>query len=250
VKVTSVDDVALQTPSALVYGDSGIGKTTSLKTLTPAETIVAVSERGLVPLRGMNFLAVYQLETWEDIQELYGMLTSTDDETIKQCKWLAIDSLSGISDLCVQHILEVDRKALMKERTNGKRDTPSGIYKEQMTLEDWGLHHSRMGNLVAAFTSLPIYVIMTAMAAWSKDLAGGDTQRAPDFAGKFARVLPKYFDEVLYMTDRGTGDKPQRVWQTFHSGRIIARDASGKLDPYEETNWTKLYSKILNGGKS
>jgi len=251
VKVTSVDDVALQTISALVHGDSGMGKTTSLKTLPPEKTVLAVSERSLIPLRGMKFLSVLQLETWDDTRELYKMFTSADDETFKQCKVLAIDSLSEISDMCIRQIVEVDRKLLVSGRTSGKSTAPKGIYEEQMGMEDWGLYRTRMTNLISALTHLPVHVIMTCLSAWSKDKDGGDTLRTPNLSGKVSRECAAHFDLVLYMESRKDAEgNPARVWRTFNDGRSIAKDASGKLDPYEETNWTKLYSKILNGGKS
>ena len=247
-KVTSVDDVALQTISALVHGDSGIGKTTSLKTLPPEKTILAVSERSLIPLRGMKFLSVLQLETWDDTRELYAAF-NRDNETILQCKVLAIDSLSEISDMCVRHIVHVDRKRLVSSRTGGKSDVPQGIYEEQMGMEDWGLYRTRMTNFISALTHLPVHVIMTCLSAWSKDKDGGDTLRTPNLSGKVSRECAAHFDLVLYMEARkDTDGNPARVWRTFNDGRSIAKDASGKLDPYEETNWTKLYAKILNGG--
>jgi len=75
-KRTTIHDAALQTLAVLVYGDSGIGKTTSLKTLISSPTmedkvILAVSERSTIPLRGASFHTVLQLNKWPDVQELF-----------------------------------------------------------------------------------------------------------------------------------------------------------------------------------
>ncbi|MCK4624048.1 MAG: AAA family ATPase [Phycisphaerae bacterium] len=257
-KRTTIDDAALQTLAVLVYGDSGIGKTTSLKTLISSSTmedkvILAVSERSTIPLRGARFHTVLQLEKWPDVQELYSAFLAPDDledkelvGAIKRCRVLAIDSLSEISDMCMRHIVEVDRKQLVKERTKGKTETPDNVYADLMTMEDYGLYRNRMLNMISAFCHLPLHFVATCSAGWSKDATGGDTLRTPGLAGKSARECASYFDLVLYMTDQGTGTEPHRVWQTYNSGRVLAKDASGKLGPFEPTDWTALFSKILN----
>jgi len=56
---------------------------------------------------------------------------------------------------------------------------------------------------------------------------------------------------VCYMTevigDDGVG---VRVWQTRNDGLVIAKDASAVLDPFEATDWTALFKKILAGRKA
>lgn len=257
-KRTTIDDAALQTLAVLVYGDSGIGKTTSLKTLISNPTmedkvILAVSERSTTPLRGSNFQTVLLLEKWPDVQELYSAFLAPDAledkelaEAVKRCRVLAIDSLSEISDICMKHIIGVDRKQLVKERTGGKAETPENVYADLMTLEDYGLYRNRMLGFISAFCHLPVNLVATCSSGWSKDKDGGDTLRTPGLAGKSARECAAYFDLVLYMTDQGTGTEPRRVWQTYNNGRILAKDASGKLNPFEPTDWTALFSKILN----
>lgn len=255
---TTVDDASLQKLRLLVYGPSKIGKTTSLLTLISDATmedkvILAIGERGVIPLRGSGFQTVVKLDQWPDVQELYGAFAAPDSledkelaEAVKRCRVLVIDSLSEVADMCVKHILDIDRKDLIGRRTEGKRNTPKDVYEEQMTLEDWGLFGTRMLNMISAFCHLPIHFIGTCSEGWSKDKHGGDTVRAPGFSGRTARDCGQFFDQVLYMTDQGTGNKPNRVWQTYHSGRILAGDASGKLDSFEPPDWTALFSKILN----
>src|SRR5690606_20499683 len=55
---------------ALLYGESGRGKTTSLRTLPEDRTaIIIAGERGALPLRDFNFLA-RSVGTWEEIEAL------------------------------------------------------------------------------------------------------------------------------------------------------------------------------------
>jgi len=249
-KLTSTKDKHLTTISALLHGDSGIGKTTSALTLPEDRTLLAIGDRGALPLRYKDY-PVLRFHTWDDIQIIYRMFARPDGiedaeikSKVKGTRVLFVDSLSKISDLCVEHIVNVERVSLTRERTGNKRDEPVGIYKKQLTQEDYGLFRSKIAHLLASFTGLNVNIIMTCLSAWSKDKHGGDVYRTPNLPGKIATECPAHFDLVLHM---GVNDDNERKWQTFNDGEILAKDSSGALDPYEETDWTKLFSKILKG---
>lgn len=254
-KLTTTKDQSLNTIKALVHGDSGIGKTTSILTLPVERTVIACRERDVIPLRHKEY-SVLAIEEWSDVKTLYQLFANPGAEELKtllpavQGKTiLVIDSLSKLSELCIRHIVTVDRRILIEARTGGKRDTPENVYEEQMQIEDWGLYRTRMNNLLSAFCGLPIHVVMTALSAWSTDKDGGATLRTPNMSGKLAQECAQHFTLVLHMESQGTGEAETRVWRTFNDGRILAKDASGVLDKYEETNWSKLFAKILTGEK-
>lgn len=252
-KMMSTSDQALTRIKALVHGDSGIGKTTSIKTLPKDRTVIACRERGMIPLRKFDY-SVLTIEKWGDVRSLLGLFVDpgADDEAASVVKGkdiLVIDSLSGVSELCIQHIIQVDRKALVSERTNKARDTPESVYADQMTMEDWGLYRTRMKNMLAAFTGLPIHVVMTALSSWATDKNQSSVYRTPALNGKLAYECPAYFDLVLHMESTGSGEDESRVWRTFNDGETIAKDASGVLDQYEDSDWSKLFAKILKGEK-
>lgn len=251
-KLLSTKDRELNYIRALVYGDSGVGKTTSLRTLPEKTTIIATAERGSLPLRNHDY-AVLQFDSWADVRTLLEYFLHPDkieDDATKAAldgkKTLAIDSLSELSDLCVRHIVQVDRRRLIRDRTDQKKDTPQGVYEEQMTMEDWGLYRTRMLNLISAFCHLPIHVVMTCLASWSKNKQGGDVYRTPNLSGKAALECPAYFDLVLHMeaVPQDTGESV-RLWRTETDGEITAKDASGSLEQFEPADWTKLFQKVL-----
>lgn len=254
-KLCSTSDMELQYIKALVYGDTGIGKTTSLGTLPEDRTLIAIGERGAVPLRKKSY-RVLRFASWEDVRQIVGLFMSgvSSDNTdmlkaLAETRILCFDSLSEVSELCIRHILKVDRCALVSERTGSKRDTPANVYADLMQLEDWNLYRTRMKNFLATLGQLPVHVICTCQSAWSKDKSGGDTIQTPNLIGKLARECGSFFGEVLHMEAQQGEDGPMRVWRTFANNDITAKDESGALAPFEETNWAKLFTKILGTTK-
>jgi hypothetical protein len=119
-KLTTTRDKTLTTISALVHGDSGVGKTTSLATLPEDKTLMVLTERGALPLRNKGF-PVLRPKTWDDVISIPGMIANPDaieDEAIKTavkaCRIVVVDSLSATAELCARHIIEVDRAVWCK----------------------------------------------------------------------------------------------------------------------------------------
>lgn len=229
---------------ALNHGDSGIGKTTSILTLPADKTFVAVSERGALPLRKKAY-DVGLLESWEDCRELIVEMRKEGGPPI-----LVIDSLTECSELCKQHIVNVDRKSLMTERTGGKSQKAPGIYDDLMTMEDWNLYSSRMNGFLGAACRLPRHVIFMALSMRKENKKTGEQLVVPDVNGALAFECAAYFDLVVHMenidTAKEDGTKVQsRIWRTANNGEVLAKDASGSLDVFEPTNWVSVFGKIL-----
>lgn len=260
-KLTSTDAEELRYVRALVYGETGIGKTTSLKKLIPARTSIALCERGTLPLQDMDF-PVFHLESWDDVQGLYRMFAHPDkiEDTDKayraivdRTKVLVVDSLWEVAALCWQQILKVERPVLVQERAKGKettKDSPKGIYADNVSQEDWGVYGNKMMRLISAFCHLPLHVIFTCGAATQKDRDSNETHRLPNLGGRTARECLSFFDVVLYMKPGKDADgKDTRIWQTWNDGFVLAKDSGGKLNPEETTNWITLFQKLLGNKK-
>lgn len=250
-ELTSSKDRRLNYIKCLVYGDSGIGKTTLLGTLPEERTLIAALERGLLPLGKRDFTVV-RLESWQSVREI---VSGYQDGAIahpslegKTLDILAIDSLSEISELCKRQIVEVDRRALFTERSKGKSDRPAGVYDDLMGMEDWNLYQTRMRALLSALVKLPCHVVFTCLAAWKEDKTTGKSSRTPNLSGALAQECAAFFDLVLHMESSDQKDEngvPIRRLRTSNDKGIIAKDASGILDIYEDTNLTAIFAKIL-----
>jgi hypothetical protein len=267
-QIASTQDRELKLIRALVFGDSGIGKTTSLATLPEKNTLIVLRERGTLPLRAKAF-RVAVIDEWADLRELVvalrkgrpstdGSITATiAGQEIAGIKIVAVDSLTEINSLCKRQIIEVDRKALVSKRTAGRSekqggptDTPDGIYDEQMTQEDWGILASRMDGFTSAMNHLPVHTIFTSLAMFKDDKRTGETMRMPALQGSFANTCNAHFDLVMHM-EAATDDagKPTRVWRTANDGLYRCKDSTGILPEFVTANWMTVIGTIL-GAKS
>lgn len=259
-RVTNTQEKELRFIRALVYGESGIGKTKSLGELPEDKTLIVVTERGLLPLQKQNYRAV-MVESWEDVRDLYRALYGAktekdgsitvmiDGKTIPHIRIVAFDSMTELARLCVKHMMQVDRPALIKARTKGKTEEKENVdtmYEEQMQTEDWGVLSDRLGGYIAAIVKLPVHIIFTALAKWHESKALGNTLCVPSIKGGTARECPAHFDQVLHMESNASGE---RMWRTFNDGVHVCKDSSGDLDKFEPASWNNLFAKILTETK-
>lgn len=260
-RMTSTTSTSMNYVRALLYGPSGIGKTTSIRTLPPSTTdpksgneyvtLILKTERSMIPLADRDY-RVIELENWQDVSTMIRLLQTGMTYDGKRIHTLVIDSLTGISDLCKLRIVEQDRPALLAARAgDDSREAALTIYEDQMGMEDWGAYGRRMKQAIAAFARLPMNVVMTSLEAWTTDKRTNRRYITPALNGKLALDCPADFDLVLYMTTKdeyaSEDEVPDRFWQTFHNGQILCKDASGTLNPYEVPDWPSVMKKVKSG---
>jgi phage nucleotide-binding protein len=206
---------------ALVYAESGMGKTTLLGTLPEAETLIVSAESGLLCLDGKD-ISVVEVKQWADLQSVYKNLTTNPEWA--HFKYVGIDSLTELSDMLVYTL----------ENSPEFRDP-------KMALKMWGEFSKRLTATIKAFRGLDKSVIFTALTEDVID--NGVVTKKPYIKGKSVqRMLESYFDEVLYLSVNSTTE--EREIQTQPSTSVQAKDRSGKLDNFEEANLTTIINKI------
>jgi hypothetical protein len=246
-KITKSNERECSFIRALVHGDSGIGKTTSLRTLPEAETLIVAAERGLLPLRKRSYDVVI-VSDWTDCDSIVQQLAAGEfhDKRI-----VAFDSLTEIAELCKRQIVGVDRRALISDRTKGKTNAPTGIYADLLAQEDWGLYGARMSNWLAATVHLPRHVVMTALSSVNENKQTGAQLKTPDLNGKLAFECPAYFDLVCYMhAAKDSEGVDIRAFRTSNNGMVLAKDASGELPEVVAANWTHVFKMMLGKGET
>jgi len=217
--------------TALVIGPAGIGKTSLLHTISPGQKVCVLSgEGGLLSVRSL--LQAGTIEGWEihslaDFKQAYEML-ATDVEMKTRYEWVFIDSLTEISDRCVE---------TMKSRYPSKSDSYSL----------WGDYADSMTALIKGFRDLsPYSVIFTCLDQVEKDELNR-RYYGPAIPGrKLKDRLTSYLDEVLYMTSTKNAEgKEERVFICHPWERYPGKDRSGKLDVFEQPDLGHIANKIL-----
>jgi hypothetical protein len=161
----------------VAYGPPGGGKTTFAATFP--DVLLLSAESGLLSVRDRN-LAVWTIDTWEDLQEAFAYLRAGDHPY----KSVAIDSLTEAQRKLAEYIV---RKFPAKRRD----------YEDLMSQSDWGYAIDALRKMCRAFRDLPLNVLFIALDA-TKETEGEQVVRPALSGGTMADELMGWVDAVIY----------------------------------------------------
>lgn len=203
----------------VVYGDSGAGKTSLIRTI-PGKCLILSAESGLLSIADLD-ADVAEVSSIDDVREAYTFLR----EGSHDYAWVALDSFSEICEVLLSE---------EKKKTKDPRQAYGAVIETGTAL-------------ARAFRDLPLGVYFSAKAEKVKDDATGRVSASIAMPGaKLGAALPYLFDEVFYLfsaTDKESGEV-ERWLQTTGDQRAVAKDRSGKLDQYEVANLSDIVAKI------
>lgn len=203
----------------IVYGPSGAGKTTLIKTLP--NPIILSAESGLLSIQDSN-LPYIEIASMDDLMEAFTWASQSDEAS--QFDSIALDSISEIGEVVLNY---------EKKQTKDPRQA-YGALSEQMT------------DIIRAFRDLPHkHVYFSAKLEKSQDEMGRLLYN-PSMPGKsLTQALPYLFDEVLALRVERDGDGAvQRALMCESDGLWLAKDRSGKLDAWEAPDLGAIISKM------
>lgn len=214
---------------AIIYGGSGVGKTSQIKTLVKAgyKPLVLSAEGGLLSIGNteVDVIDITKDEKGEMVkpEERFNNIVKAYDFVSKSKNYdtIVLDSLTEINQVLMDY--------LRTKYPDAKN-----------TLQMYGENALVMQKMIKKFRDLPINVVLIALDSIEKD----DTGRrfvTMDLIGKVASNVPPLFDEVLYMFADENG---QRKFVTNKTDKITAKDRSGKLSPVEEADLGMILNKI------
>lgn len=218
--------------SALILGESGMGKTSLLRTIPESEGVYTLSaEGGLLSVLDLVKSGRIEGVIIESVADLAQALrdVQTPDMTARY-KWLFIDSLTEIADRCV---------SFMKEKHSKASDT----------FKMWGDYADTMITLIKGFRDLPHYnVVFTCLPELTTD----DMNRryyAPLMQGNFAKGrLISYFDYVFFLREFSDGQGGMfRAFQTTPEEQYPAKARcwyEGQLEPVERPDLGYVQSRL------
>ena len=205
----------------LVYGDSGMGKTTLCAT-APAPIIIS-AESGLLSLRKFS-IPVIEVKTIDQLTEAYNWALQSAEA--RQFATFCIDSISEIGEVVL-----ANAKKQVKD--------PRQAYGELI---------EKMTMTIRAFRDLPgKHVYMAAKMEPMKDELSGVVKYGPGMPGsKLGPQLPYYFDEVFRLgVNKTVQGETYRFLQTQPDLQYTAKDRSGSLAAIESPDLNHVFAKIL-----
>lgn len=219
-EVKSTANHVTKNTSMLIYGLSGVGKTTLAGTLT-GKTLIISAEAGLLSLsnKEIDFIEL-EGDKLAHLREVVGWLVKgTEYHNI------FVDSLTEIAELVV-----VEAERLYPDSKN--------------SLQKWGHYNKVLKQLIKFLRDFANYnVIITALQKTDKDEIGRRFN-IPDVSGSLATKLPQFFDFVFNLRVYSKEDKEVRALMTSTNDSYICKDRSGKLDTYEKPDLQYILNRI------
>lgn len=231
----STDNASTQRISILVYGESGVGKTTLTKTCD--KPLLVSLENGYLSLKGSH-IDLYDVTVDKEGNPLpmnlrfeklcHGLELLNTDEMKAKYKWLVFDSITEIAQALVY---------FLQKKYPEKKDA----------LVMWGEYNNLMTEFVKKLRDFaPYNILILGLQAMEKD----DQHRrfaGIDMPGKISTRVPALFDECFQYKVFETDEGEQRRLITAPFEHCIAKDRSGKLEKFELPNIQNIYDKIHKG---
>ena len=229
---------------ALVYGDSGTGKTYSLRTLPKPVFVFCADPDGMVTLRGfdgIDFVYLTESPQMTAVSKLEEALETFERDLRGRYASVAFDSLTSFGDILMNHCIRLTGKDPLDM-------FPSRYKKGEGVLlgpsqQDYGNEMTLIQRFVSKVLTWPINVVFTAHAEIVKDQITGKVIGGPMLTGKLRNKLPNLFTEVYLTKREGT----RYVFRTKGDGIYIAKSRlsqEGKLDEIEEPDFSRIISKV------
>lgn len=222
IKLTSTN-IASDFVKVLVFGDSGVGKTSLIA--TSPKPIIISAEAGLMSISHTN-IPVIEVSSLEELWEAYEFVISSE---ANEFDTICVDSISEIA--------EVMLSTYKKEHKDGRAA--------------YGQLNDSMLELIRMFRDIKDkHVYMSAKMARIEDANSGIAKYKAMMPGRtLVQQLPYLFDEILCLQIGEADDGTYRYLQTQPSITHDAKDRSGKLDDPEEPDLGLIFNKITGKKK-
>ncbi|GIW23481.1 MAG: hypothetical protein KatS3mg068_2488 [Candidatus Sericytochromatia bacterium] len=208
----------------LVYGDSGIGKTTMLATL-PRPLLVIDFEGGSdIRLLNQENVFIAPIYSRVELSSLLEYIKGTIEDNSIEFKSIAFDGFSVFIQQCLREILSENSKS-----------TP--------TFKEWQILTSFIKSVILGLINYTTHTVFTALSKKKQDKEEKMSWVGPDLPKSIREYLRAICDleGYIYRSDKGN------TLVAFNSQQQIAelKDRSGKLGKLEEPDFQKIFSKIF-----
>jgi hypothetical protein len=217
----------------LIYGDSGVGKTTLLGTAMDHEDthpmLLIDIEGGVTTLRKRRDLDVKQIRSIAELEKLIQSLQRQGDDLYYKC--IGLDSITELQ--------KKDMRQVMADAKKDARD-PDKVNIYVPGQREWGISGERVRMIVRALRDLPCHFLATALKSeeWQNNPQQNTKKLIsihPNVPGKLRSELPGFFDIVglmrtVYEVPEGGGEKQIiRTLQVSKTDIVTAKDRTDTL---------------------
>lgn len=227
-KINNTKDISFKPSYVCIYGCSGIGKTSLVKTLPAKKTLIVDAESGLASLAGTDIDSITisrsddgsmlpEEDRYKRLQDFMEWVQKPEQKA--KYDFIFIDSLTEIGQ---------------------------NIQKHMATLHDgyklWGEYTQAMISMIKFFRDLDHYTVIFVSLEGRIEDSDGQAMSYPDIGGKKAKeyLLPA-FDECFRMIVDG---EKKRWLVTQSTQKTQAKDRSGKLAELETPHLGEILKKI------
>lgn len=195
---------------ALVYGESGTGKTHLMATLGELGKVLIVdSDKGRRTVQRAPELKQYwpnieivSFDKFADLEGLRKLCLKNDPKEWSKVigktitakfDWIVIDTWTEVQWIMLQK--------LRSEQGLGGGDNESLAYRKNIQIQHWGMMTDLNKLSIEAFKSISkegLNIIFTMQESIVKDEITGVTVKGPAIHGKLVKELPAYFEIVVH----------------------------------------------------
>ena len=184
--------------SAAIYGKSGTGKTTFGASF-PKPFFLDI-DGGLLSVRGQDInyvdLTPGRGVTWPNILDAIAEGKKGDYESI------IVDSLTGLADLCMESVLQLNRRSGQKPN-----------------FDDWAAYANKIKDFIVRLLASGKNTLLICHEAPDKDELTGHVWMLPAVQGQMKSRISNYFDEFYHAEVEQSPGKPSNY-------RLLARTSS------------------------
>lgn len=217
-QIKSTHEIKPEKINALIYGESGVGKTFLASTLV-GKTIIVSMESGLLSLRGHSIDYIEEINNLDKLKEALTFLITSDYQNIY------IDSLTEVTQLFLAYC---------------KEQYPD----DKQTLKVYGLLLEMVSAFIKFTRDMNKNVFFTALQKTSQD-EYNRRYHVPDLVGSIASKCPQFFDFVFNYQMVRQDEQDTRFLVTQKTSNSLGKDRSGLLDLYEQPNLGLIINKIF-----
>lgn len=226
---------AVQSVNALVYGQSGAGKTHFAGSGTDKDLILAIEHGTVSAARSGSKANVLEIKTWDDLDQAVTALVDDPD----RFDWVIVDSLTKMQDLIWSDIMD-----------NATRNNPNrSPYKRE--LQEYGEAQMRLNSIVERLNGSDVNVIWTALSEIQVDEEANEFQMPSIHGqgGKLAAWVCAQMDIVTYLSvARNKDRKLFRKFQFNKTPEVFAKDRFNVFPkPVANLTLKKMTDKLMEG---